>query len=73
MEFIVKCSNRWKNGFYYRQMSFNDILATFGNDEQDEQDDDVDELIANVANMNVNAVYSFDFFMNDTYTFRRIK
>jgi hypothetical protein len=51
-------------------MSFNDILETF---ENDEQDGDVDELIDGVANMNVNAVWSFDFFMNDTYTFRRIK
>lgn len=70
MEFIVNCSGRWDNGYYYRQMSFNDILETFDNDEQDS---DVDELIDGVANMNVNAVWSFDFFMNDTYIFRRIK
>ncbi len=70
MEFIVKCNNRWDNGYYYRQMSFNDILVAF---ENDEQDDDIDELIDGVANMNVNTVWSFNFFMNDTYTFRRIK
>ena len=70
MEFIVKCNSRWDNGYYYRQMSFNDILVAF---ENDEQDDDIDELIDGVANMNVNTVWSFDFFMNNTYTFRRIK
>ena len=71
MEFIVNCSSRWENGYYYRQMSFNDILETF--EPYDDEDADVDELIDGVANMNVNAVWSFDFFMNDTYTFRRIK
>ena len=71
MEFIVKCSGRWtETNHEYRQMSFRKILEVF---ENDGESGDIDELIDNVANMNVNAIYSFDFFMNDTYTFRRIK
>ena len=71
MEFIVKCSGRWyETKHEYRQMSFREILEVF---ENDGESGDIDELIDNVANMNVNAIYSFDFFMNDTYTFRRIK
>ena len=70
MEFIVKCSSRWENGHYYRQMSFNDILKTFFTNDDDS---DIDEMIDGVANMNVNTIYSFDFFMDNTYTFRRIK
>ena len=69
MEFIVKCSGRWDNGHCYRQLSFKQILDLFVNEDAD---GDLDELIDCVANMNVNAVYSFDFFMNDTYTFKRI-
>jgi len=70
MEFIVKCSGRWhETNHYYRQMSFREILEVF---ENDGESGDLDELIDNVANMNVNAVYSFDFFMNDTFTFKRI-
>jgi hypothetical protein len=70
MEFIVKCSGRWhETNHEYRQMSFKEILEVF---ENDGDSGDLDELIDNVANMSVNAVYSFDFFMNDTYTFRRI-
>jgi hypothetical protein len=71
MEFIVKCSSRWQTRHYYRQMSFDLILREFEPDENGE-DSDIDELIDNVANMDINAVYSFEFFMNDTYTFKRI-
>lgn len=71
MEFIVKCSSRFQNGHYYRPMSFDLILREFEPDE-DWEDSEVDILVDNVANMDINAVYSFEFFMNDTYTFKRI-
>jgi hypothetical protein len=52
-------------------MSFDLILREFEPDE-DWEDSEVDILVDNVANMDINAVYSFEFFMNDTYTFKRI-
>jgi hypothetical protein len=69
MEFIVKCSGRWCNGHYYRQMSFTEILNTFEND----GDDDLYEMIEVIADMNINDVYRHKFFMDEQYTFRRIK
>jgi len=70
MEFIVKCSGRWyETKHEYRQMSFKEILDTF---ENDGDDGDLDELIDVIANMNVNDVFTHEFFMNDAYTFKRI-
>jgi hypothetical protein len=70
MEFIIKCDGRWyETNHEYRQMSFKEILEVF---ENDGDSGDLDEMIDCVANMDVNEVYSFGFFMNDTYTFKRI-
>lgn len=71
MEFIVKCNGRWHETKHeYRQMSFKEILDTF---ENDGDDGDLDEMIDVIANMNVNDVFTHEFFMNDVYTFKRIK
>lgn len=71
MEFIVKCNGRWTETKHeYRQMSFKEILDTF---ENDGDDGDLDEMIDVIANMNINDVYTHDFFMNDKFTFKRIK
>lgn len=71
MEFIVRGNGRWDNGHYYCQMSFKEILETFLHDGNFESD--LDDMIQGVANLDINQVFKYTFFMNDTYTFRRIK
>jgi hypothetical protein len=69
MQYIVKQVNdRFNNGFYYKEMSFSDICKFF----EGEEDEEVDSLIENVALLNVNQSYSYDFFGGNSYTFKRI-
>ena len=69
MQYIVnQVNDRFNNGFYYKEMSFSDICKFV----EGEEDDEVDSLIENVALLNVNQSYEYDFFGGNCYKFKRI-
>lgn len=69
MNFIVKSSNRWENGFYYCELSLRDIMELFFNDDGDEQ---LDDMLEGIVNLPISGIFTYELFMNDVYTFRRI-
>ena len=69
MQYIVKQVNdRFNNGFYYKEMSFNDICQFF----EGEEDEEVDYMIEQVALLNINESFFQEFFGGNLYTFKRI-
>jgi hypothetical protein len=71
MEYLVKSNTRWDNGSFFRTMSFDDIVRAFT--DGGGEDTEIDNMISKVANLEVSWSYSHDFFMNQEYTFKRIK
>ena len=70
MEYLVKSNTRWENGSFLRVISFDDIVSLFIDGEEDV---DVDKMLDNIAHLNINQYYEHEFFMNDVYTFKRIR
>jgi len=71
MEYLVKSNTRWDNGSFFCIMSFDDIVRAFT--DGGGEDIEIDKMISMVANLDVKESYTHDFFMNDVYTFKRIK
>ena len=76
MKFIVKASERWDNGYFYKLFTFDELCKQFENDGliQDEETgiNELDLMMDNVINLNTDGVYTHQFFMNEQYTFKRI-
>ena len=70
MEYLVESSTRWDNGSFFRIMSFDDIVSLFCDGEEDA---DVDEMIGELAELEVKQSHTHEFFMDDVYTFKRIR
>ena len=70
MEYLVSSTTRWDNGSFLRMMSFDDIVSLFIDGEEDKE---LDMMISTVAHLNINQFYEHEFFMNDVYTFKRIR
>jgi len=69
MKFIVKCNVRWDNGYFYYEMSMNEIMNRFVNENEDVE---LDLMVEKVMNLNIGNSYTHHFFMNDSYTFMRV-
>jgi hypothetical protein len=70
MEYLVKSNTKWNNGSFFCIVSFDDIVSLFIDGDEDVE---IDEMISKVANLEVSWSYTHDFFMNDVYTFKRIR
>jgi hypothetical protein len=75
MKFIVIASERWDNGYFCKLFTFDELCEQFENDGhiQDEElgVNELDLMMDNVIKLNINEVYTHQFFFNEQYTFKR--
>jgi len=73
MQFIIKSNLRLDNNFFVMQLSFKEICTMFAEITKCRRTkDDVDLMIEEVASLNINESYAYDFFGGNSYIFKRI-